>query len=67
MSPSGFIQQPPRDLALPPDFTLHPTVILPSLRPPLKPPNIDETVTSSNPEPDLNIGIEENSPPNRES
>ena len=30
--PSGIIQQPPRDLALPPEFTLHPTVIPPSIK-----------------------------------
>ena len=62
MLPSSAVQQPPRGLILPPGSALHPTVIPSSIRPPLKPPNIDNTTASPDLEPDLNIGIEENSP-----
>ena len=65
--PSSTVQQPPRDLILPPGSVLHPTVIAPSIRPPPKPPNVDKTIASPDPEPDRNIGIEENSPTKRES
>ena len=62
MPPSNAVQQPPRGFVLPPGSVLHSTVIPPSIRPPLKPPNVDKTTESRDPEPDLNIGIEENSP-----
>ena len=59
---SGAVQQPSRGLILPPGSALHPTVIPTSIRPPPKPPNLDKTAASPDPELDLNIGIEENSP-----
>ena len=62
MPASSAVQQPPRGLVLPPGYALHPSVIPPSIRPPLKPPNVDKTTASPDPEPDLNIGIEENLP-----
>ena len=62
MLPSRIIQQPPRNIVLPPGSVLPPVVMPPSVRLPLKPPNIDKATTG----PDLglnpNMDIEENSP-----
>ena len=59
---SGIIRQLPRGIVLPPESVL-PSIIIPlSVRPPPKPPNVDKTTASPDPEPDLNMGIQENSP-----
>ena len=62
MLPSGIIQQPLRDIVLPPRSVLPPVVVPPSVRVPSKPPNVDKTTASPNLEPDPNMDIEENSP-----
>ena len=61
-SPSRIIQQPLRDIVLPPGFVLPPIVMPPSVRLPPKPPNSDKTNASPDLELDPNMDIEENSP-----
>ena len=61
-SPSRIIQQPLRDIVLPPGSVLPPVVVPPSVRLPPKPPNVDKTTASPDLEPDPNMDIEENSP-----
>ena len=39
--PSGIIEQPLRNIVLPPGSVLPPTIMPPSIRPPPKPPNVD--------------------------
>ena len=60
--PSGIIQQPPRNIVLPPGSVLPPVVMPPSVRPPLKPPNVNKTTAGPDLELDPNMDIEENSP-----
>ena len=62
MPPSRIIQQLPRGIVLPLKSVLPPIVIPSSVRLPPKPPNVDKTTASPDPEPDPNMGIEENSP-----
>ena len=57
--PSGIIQQPLRNIILPPGSVLPPIVMPPSIRPPPKPPNVDKTTAGSDLEPDPNMDIEE--------
>ena len=44
--PRGIVQQPSIGIVLPPEYMLPPSVIPPNIRPPPKPPNIDETTKS---------------------
>ena len=60
--PSRFIQQPPRNMVLPPGSVLPPVVMPPSVRPLSKPPNVDKATTGPDLGPDPNMEIEENSP-----
>ena len=60
--PSKIIQQSPEGIALPPETIFLPIVAPPNIRPPLKLPNVKETIANSNLGPDLKIDIEENSP-----
>ena len=62
MPPSRTIQQPLRNIVLPPGSVLPPIVVPPSVRPPPKPPNVDKTTAGPDLEPDQNMDIEENSP-----
>ena len=62
MLPSGNIQQPPRNIVLPPGSVLLPIVMPPSVRPPPKPPNVDKATTGPDLGLDPNMDIEENSP-----
>ena len=60
--PSGIIQQPPRNIVLPQGSVLPPIVMPPSVRLPLKPPNVDKATTGPDLGADPNMDIEENSP-----
>ena len=60
--PSGIVQQPPKGIVLPPGSVLPPIVMPLNVRPPPKPPNIDNTTTSPNLGLDPSINIEENLP-----
>ena len=60
--PSRIIQQSPEGIALPPETIFSPVVVPPNIRPPLKLPNVKETIASPNLGPDLKMDIEENSP-----
>ena len=62
MLPSGIIQQPPRNIVLPPGSVLPPVVVPPSVRLPPKPPNVDKATTGPDLGLDPNTDIEENSP-----
>ena len=62
MPPSRIIQQPPRNIVLPPGSVLPPIVMPPSVRPPPKPPNVDKATTGPDLGLDPNMDIEENSP-----
>ena len=63
MLPSRIIwQPPPRGIVLPTGSMLPPIIMPPNVRPPPKPPNIDETTTSPNLGPGPNMEIEENLP-----
>ena len=62
MPPSRIIQQPPRNIVLPPGTVLPPIVMPPSVRPPLQSPNVDKATTRPDLGPDPNMDIEENSP-----
>ena len=62
MLPSGIIQQPPRNIVLPPGSVLPPIVVPPSVRLPPKPPNVDKATTGPDLGLDQNMDIEENSP-----
>ena len=62
MPPSRIIQQPPRNIVLPPGSVLPPIVMPPSVRLPLKPPNVDKTTAGPDLELDPNMDIEQNSP-----
>ena len=61
-SPSRIIQQPLKDIILPPGSVLPAVVVPPSVRPPPKPPNVDKANASPDLKPDPNMDIEENSP-----
>ena len=61
-SPNRIIQQPLRDIVMPPGSVLMPVVIPPNVRLPPKPPNVDKASTSPDLELDQNMDIEENSP-----
>ena len=60
--PSRIPQQPPRSIVLPPGSVLPPVVMSPNVRPPPKPPNIDETNTDLQQGTDPSMDIEEISP-----
>ena len=62
MPPSRIVQQPPRNIVLPPESVLSPIVMPPSVRLPPKPSNIDKTTAGPDLEPDPNMDIKENSP-----
>ena len=62
MLPSGIIQQPPRNIVLPPGSVLPPIAMPASVKLPLKPPNVDKATTGPDLGPDPNMDIEENSP-----
>ena len=62
MPPSGIIHQPPKGIVIPPGALIPPIVTLPNVRPPPKPPNVDQATTSPSLGPDPNMDIEENSP-----
>ena len=59
--PSRIIQQS-EGIALPPETIFPPVVVPPNIRPPLKLPNVKETIASPNLGPDLKMDIEENLP-----
>ena len=60
--PSGVDQQLPKGLVIP-LRTLIPSIgMQPNVRPPPKPPNIDNVTTSPTLGPELNVDFEENSP-----
>ena len=59
---SGIVQQPPKGIVMPLGALTPPIVMLPSVRPPPKPPNIDNATTSPNIGLDPNMDTEENSP-----
>ena len=59
---SRIIQQPLRDIVLPPGSVLPPAVMPPNVRLPPKPPNVEKANASSDLELDPNMDIEENSP-----
>ena len=60
--PSRIIQQSPEGIALSPETIFPPIVVPPNIRPPLKLPNVKETIASPNLGPDPKMVIEENSP-----
>ena len=60
--PSRIIQQSPEGIALPPETIFPPIVVPPNIRPPLKLPNVKETIESPNLGPDLKMDKDENSP-----
>ena len=62
MLPSRIIQQPLRNIVLPPGSVLPPIVMPPSVRLPPKPPNIGKATTGPELGLDPYMDIEENSP-----
>ena len=60
--PSGVDKQPPKGIVIPPGAQIPPIVMPPNVRPPPKPPNVDNTTTSPSLGPEPNMDIEENSP-----
>ena len=65
--PNRIIQQPPKGIRIPLGALIPPIVMLPSVRPPPKPPNVDKATTSPNLGLDPNMDIEEIYPTKRES
>ena len=59
---SGVGQQLPRDIVIPLGAIIPPIVTQPNVRPPPKPPSVDNATTSPNQGPEPNIDFEENSP-----
>ena len=59
---SRIVQQPPKGIVMPLGALKPPIVMLPIVRPPPKPPNVDNAATSPNLGLDPNMDIEENSP-----
>ena len=60
--PSRMDQQIPRGIVIPSGALIHPIVMPPNIRPPPKPPNVDNATTSPNLGPEPNLDFEENSP-----
>ena len=58
----GIVHQPSKDIVMPPGALIPLIVMLPSVRLPAKPPNVDNATTSPNLGPDPNMDIEKNSP-----
>ena len=60
--PSGIVQQPPKGIVIPLGALIPPIMTPPNVRPPPKPPNVDNATTSPSLGPEPNMDIEENSP-----
>ena len=60
--PSRIIHQPPKGIVIPLGALIPTNVMLPNVRLPPKPPNVDKTITSPNLGPNPNMDIKENSP-----
>ena len=60
--PSGVDQQPPRGRVIPLGSLIPVISMQPNVRPPPKPPNVDNATTSPNLGPEPNVDFEENSP-----
>ena len=60
--PSGVDQQPSKGLVLPLGALIPPIAMQPNVRPPPKPPNVDNATTGPNLGPEQNVDFEENSP-----
>ena len=58
---SGIVQQAPKVIVMPPGALISPIVMLPSVRPPPKPQNVDNATTSQSLGLGPNMDIEENS------
>ena len=59
---SRIVQQPSKGIVIPPGALIPPIVMPPNVRPPPKPPNVDNATTSPSLGPEPNMDIGENSP-----
>ena len=60
--PSKVDQQPPKEIVIPLGALIPSIAMQPNVRPPPKPPNVDNAATSPNLGPEPNVDFEENSP-----
>ena len=58
--PSAVDQQPPKGIVIPLGALIPPIAMQPNVRPPPKPPNVDNATTSPNLGPEPNVDFEEN-------